>query len=104
MSAYHRRGEGAGGAGTLRLLVGANAGGVAPEDPAALFRKLESAGPGAGISAGAAAGADLHWCANTLHALGGSITAQSEGPASGICFEILLPAEEAGVAAAGPAA
>ena len=105
VSAFQRRGEGAGGAGTLRLLLEANAGGVAPEDPAALFRKPESAELGAAISAGAAAaGADLHWCANTLHALGGSITAHSEGPASGIRFEILLPAEEAGAASAGHAA
>jgi two-component system NtrC family sensor kinase len=96
VSAFYRGGDGAG---TLRLIVEANVGGIAPAGLPGLFRM-----PFAVESTAAAAAADLHWCANTLHALGGGITAHSEGPASGIRFEILLPADEAGTAATGHAA
>jgi sensor domain CHASE-containing protein len=74
------------GAATLVINVDADAGGIAPQELSGLFRKdLPAESPAAH------AGFDLHWCANTLHALGGGISAHSEGPASGIRFRIQLP-------------
>ena len=77
---------------TLAINVEADAGGIAPQELSGLFRKDQSAG-----SPAAHAGVDLHWCANTLHALGGGISAHSEGPASGIRFSIHLPLGDAEV-------
>jgi sensor domain CHASE-containing protein len=36
-------------------------------------------------------GSGLHWCANALRSLGGSIWATSEGPGSGAAMHIMLP-------------
>ena len=90
VTAFHRGERG----GTLRMLVETNAGGIAPAESAALFRKPSADDP-------PAAAVDLHWCANTLHALGGRVAASSDGPASGIRFEIMLPLGEPGAASAG---
>ncbi|HET6631026.1 MAG TPA: CHASE4 domain-containing protein [Woeseiaceae bacterium] len=38
------------------------------------------------------AGLGLHWCANSLAAMGGRIRAESTGPGSGASFHVLLPA------------
>jgi two-component system, NtrC family, sensor kinase len=38
------------------------------------------------------AGLGLHWCANSLAAMGGRILAESTGPGSGASFHVLLPA------------
>jgi len=93
LSAWRRSSEGGG---TLRLLVESSAGGIAPAETTALFQKPVRVDSGGTSAAQASAlGADLHWCANTLHALGGSIAAASAGPADGIRFEILLPLNEA---------
>jgi len=73
------------GAATLVINVDADAGGIAPQELSGLFRnELPSGSPATHAST------DLHWCANTLHALGGGISAHSEGPASGIRFRIHL--------------
>jgi two-component system, NtrC family, sensor kinase len=98
LSAYYRGLERAG---KFRMVVETNAGGVATADCTALFRKPEPGESTASSRTALIAGADLHWCANTLHALGGSITAHSDGPGSGIRFEILVPVGEAGAALAG---
>lgn len=70
----------------LCIRVSDDAAGVAPEDLPKLFRKGYSTKSQATNS-----GLGLHWCANTLHALGGRITAHSDGPGRGTCFEIFLP-------------
>jgi two-component system, NtrC family, sensor kinase len=71
---------------TLHLRIESEAGGVGPQELPGLFDKPPSMdSPVAGV------GYDLHWCANTLHALGGGISAHSAGPASGIRFDIRLP-------------
>jgi signal transduction histidine kinase len=49
-------------------------------------------------------GLGLHWCANTLRAMGGSISAHSDGPGHGMNFDLLVPlrasdAQDAGLAA-----
>ena len=36
-------------------------------------------------------GIGLHWCANTMAAMGGRIHATSDGPGRGACFHLLLP-------------
>ncbi len=41
-------------------------------------------------------GIGLHWCANSLAGMGGSITAESEGPGRGASFVVRLPASLAG--------
>lgn len=97
VSAHQRGTEGAG---KLRMIVEMNTGGVAPAESSALFRKPDPAQSSATSTIALVAGADLHWCANTLHALGGSIAAHSDGPGSGIRFEILVPVGEARSASA----
>ena len=70
----------------LRITVSDNAGGIAPEQLSRLFHKGYST-----KSQVTNSGLGLHWCANTLHALGGTITAHSDGPGRGAQFEILVP-------------
>jgi signal transduction histidine kinase len=70
--------------------VADEAGGVAPENLPRLFEKGYSTKSQATNS-----GLGLHWCANTLHALGGSITAHSKGLGRGTCFELLVPLRSA---------
>ena len=70
----------------LRITVADDAAGVAAEDLPKLFAKGFSTKSQATNS-----GLGLHWCANTLHALGGSITAHSEGVGRGTTFEVLVP-------------
>jgi two-component system NtrC family sensor kinase len=70
----------------LRFSISDDAAGVDPQDLPKLFQKGYSTKSRATNS-----GLGLHWCANTLNALGGSITAQSEGLGRGACFEILVP-------------
>ncbi len=36
-------------------------------------------------------GLGLHWCANSVHAMGGRIESQSDGPGQGACFSLFLP-------------
>ncbi|HVN99060.1 MAG TPA: CHASE4 domain-containing protein [Steroidobacteraceae bacterium] len=67
----------------LRLGLQQSSGGLDAAALRALFQKDPDAA-GAGRRG-------LHWCANTLHALGGSIAAHSDGPGRGVRFEILLP-------------
>jgi len=70
----------------LRFTITDQAGGVAPENLSKLFRKGYSTKSQATNS-----GLGLHWCANTLNALGGSISAHSEGLGRGTCFVVVVP-------------
>jgi two-component system, NtrC family, sensor kinase len=73
----------------LRFEISDDAAGVAPEDLPKLFQKGYSTKSQATNS-----GLGLHWCANTLRALGGSISVHSEGLGRGTRFEILVPLRE----------
>jgi signal transduction histidine kinase len=70
----------------LRLIVSDDAAGIAPEQLPRLFQKGYST-----KSQSTNSGLGLHWCANTLHAMGGVITVHSDGAGCGARFEILIP-------------
>ena len=70
----------------LRFILTDSAGGIAAENLRRLFQKGFSTKSQATNS-----GLGLHWCANTLHALGGSISAHSDGIGRGARFELRLP-------------
>jgi signal transduction histidine kinase len=74
----------------LHMLVRDDGAGIAAEQLPRLFQKGYSTKPQATNS-----GLGLHWCANTLRALGGSINAHSEGAGRGARFEILVPLQAA---------
>ncbi len=74
---------------TLRIDMADDAAGVAAEDLPKLFQKGYSTKSQATNS-----GLGLHWCANTLRALGGGISVHSEGLGHGTRFEILVPLRE----------
>jgi two-component system NtrC family sensor kinase len=75
---------------TLRMLVSDDAAGIPAEQLPRLFQKGYSTKSEATNS-----GLGLHWCANTLHALGGRISAHSDGAGRGARFEILVPLQAA---------
>ncbi len=61
-----------------------NGQGITPEALTRLFeRGFTSKARGSGIG--------LHWCANTMTAMGGRIYATSDGPGRGACVHLLLP-------------
>jgi len=64
--------------------------GIAAGDLPQVFDKGFSTKPAASNS-----GIGLHWCANTINALGGSIRAASPGPNQGATLHIVLPLERA---------
>ncbi len=70
----------------LRFTIEDDGPGVAPEDMPRLFEKGYST-----RSRPCSSGLGLHWCANTLGALGGSIRAHSSDLGRGIQFELLIP-------------
>jgi len=70
----------------LRMIVSDDAAGIAPEQLPRLFQKGYSTKSQATNS-----GLGLHWCANTLHAIGGAISVHSEGAGCGARFDILIP-------------
>jgi two-component system, NtrC family, sensor kinase len=73
----------------LRIEMADDAAGIAPEDQPKLFQKGYSTKSQATNS-----GLGLHWCANTLRALGGAISVHSDGLGHGTRFEILVPLRE----------
>lgn len=76
----------------LHLDVSQGNGGLAAEELRVLFDKDPAAAPIATpVLSASSVGRGLHWCANALNALGGSIAAHSEGVAAGLRFEIRLP-------------
>jgi two-component system NtrC family sensor kinase len=82
---------GSGGQRELRIVLADSAGGIAAENLSRLFQKGFSTKSQATNS-----GLGLHWCANTLRALGGSITVHSDGIGHGTRFEVRVPLHEAG--------
>jgi signal transduction histidine kinase len=64
--------------------------GIAANDAARIFEKGFST-----KSPSTNSGIGLHWCANVVTALGGSIRAESAGPGSGARFHVILPLERA---------
>jgi|KBSMisStandDraft_5_1062788.scaffolds.fasta_scaffold00950_9 signal transduction histidine kinase len=74
---------------TLRFEISDDAIGIAADDLPKLFQKGYSTKSQATNS-----GLGLHWCANTLRALGGGISAHSEGLGRGTRFEVLIPLRE----------
>ncbi len=79
----------AGGQQMLRFELSDDAAGVSAEDLPKLFQKGYSTKSKATNS-----GLGLHWCANTLRALGGSISVHSDGLGHGTQFELLVPLRE----------
>ena len=74
----------------LKLTVSDDGAGILPEQMPHLFQKGYSTKPQKTNS-----GLGLHWCFNTLRAMGGSISAYSDGPGRGLQFEMLVPLHEA---------
>ena len=72
---------------SLRLTVTDDGPGILPEQMPHLFQKGYSTKPAATNS-----GLGLHWCANTLRAMGGSIVGRS--PGRGMEFELSIPLQE----------
>ena len=64
--------------------------GIAASDLTRIFAKGFSTKPAAANS-----GIGLHWCANTINALGGTIRAESAGPHCGATLHIVLPLDRA---------
>jgi two-component system, NtrC family, sensor kinase len=88
----------------LHLGITQDCGGLDAEHVRVLFHKDPAVAPGAtaapiamgvpiatALLGAGSVGRGLHWCANTLNALGGTITAHSDGVARGLRFEIRLP-------------
>jgi signal transduction histidine kinase len=65
-----------------------NGGGIDPDHLGRLFERGFSTKNREGSGYG------LHWSANTVHALGGQLSAESAGVGSGACMHMLLPPAE----------
>ncbi|HTO81104.1 MAG TPA: HAMP domain-containing sensor histidine kinase [Methylomirabilota bacterium] len=70
----------------LHIEVSDNGEGIAPEAMASLFQR------GFSTKKEKKGGIGLHWCANSIIAMGGKIHATSEGKGKGATFHLLLPA------------
>lgn len=69
----------------LHLEVRDNGGGIAPEAMTSLFQR------GFSTKKEKKGGIGLHWCANSVIAMGGKIHATSDGPGAGATFHMLMP-------------
>ncbi len=69
----------------VKLSIGDNGDGLEQDHAAQLFQRgfTSKASPGHGLG--------LHWCANAVGAIGGSIDIESEGPGKGAIVHIRLP-------------
>ena len=83
----------------LHLSFTDNGAGIRVEDLPRIFEKGFSTKPSATNM-----GIGLHWCANVLNAAGGSLRAESAGPAEGASLHVTLPLERAADAAIAEAA
>jgi signal transduction histidine kinase len=72
----------------VRLFVRDNGAGLDREQLTRVFQRGFTTKEGAG----SASGIGLHWCANTVAAIGGSMRIDSEGPGLGATVQIELPA------------
>jgi two-component system, NtrC family, sensor kinase len=48
-------------------------------------------GRGFSTKKGKTGGIGLHWSANSVAAMGGRMSAESDGPGRGACFHVVLP-------------
>jgi two-component system NtrC family sensor kinase len=69
----------------VNICITDNGEGIAPEKINKIFERGVSS-KRKGLS-----GIGLHWCANTISAMGGRIWAESKGEKCGACFHIILP-------------
>jgi signal transduction histidine kinase len=69
----------------LHIEVRDNGGGIAPEAMVSLFQR------GFSTKQEKKGGIGLHWCANSIIAMGGKIHATSDGAGKGASFHLLLP-------------
>ena len=69
----------------VHICITDNGEGIAPEKINKIFERGVSS-KRKGLS-----GIGLHWCANTISAMGGRIWAESKGEKCGACFHIILP-------------
>jgi len=69
----------------LHIEVRDNGGGIAPEAMGSLFQR------GFSTKQEKKGGIGLHWCANSIIAMGGKIHATSDGAGKGATFHLLLP-------------
>ena len=74
----------------LHMDVIQDCGGLGADEIRTLFLKDDAAAPNSASRATPAA-RGLHWCANTMNALGGNISAHSDGVGHGLRFELRLP-------------
>lgn len=76
----------AAGAPSLEMEIRDNGGGIAPEARERLFERGFST-----KSAKSNSGLGLHWCANAIRSINGSIELRSEGTGKGSCMHLSLP-------------
>jgi signal transduction histidine kinase len=67
-----------------RIVLHDDGRGFEPSEAAKLFERGQSSKPGSG-------GLGLHWCANTMRAMGGSLVLESDGPGKGARAIVTLP-------------
>jgi signal transduction histidine kinase len=77
-----------GAAGGVRLSISDNGEGLAPDRLKAIFER------GVSSRQHKKGGLGLHWCANAMDVLGGSICAESDGPGQGATFVLRIPTKE----------
>jgi signal transduction histidine kinase len=77
----------AGAQSVTRIVLRDDGRGFEPSEAAKLFERGQSSKPGSG-------GLGLHWCANTMRAMGGSLVLESDGPGKGACAIVTLPSAE----------
>jgi two-component system, NtrC family, sensor kinase len=70
----------------LHIRLTDNGGGIAAQDVGRVFERGFTTKPQKELS-----GIGLHWCANTVGAMGGRMWAQSEGIGRGACIHLVLP-------------
>ena len=71
--------------GYTKLAISDSGEGLSPERLTSIFQR------GVSTRHTRAGGLGLHWCANAIKVLGGSIHAESDGPGQGATFVILIP-------------
>jgi two-component system, NtrC family, sensor kinase len=71
---------------TIHIRLTDNGGGIASQDVGRIFERGFTTKQQKELS-----GIGLHWCANTVGAMGGRMWAQSEGVGRGACIHLVLP-------------
>ena len=81
----HADRENAGGVPVVHVRIRDNGEGIEPHEIEKIFKR------GVSSKKDGHTGAGLHWCANTIAAMNGSITAESKGSGRGACMHIIFP-------------